>query len=230
MASERAAIFDTVKKFETELGITPGFLDRLLTEGDDWSFVIKVHAVAETALTHLLTAGVGRKELRDLFASLTMGDPRRGKLAVAARLRLLDPGRQAFFLGLGRIRNWFVHDVRSVGLRIEDFVNSLQPDQRPRFWRDMMRGHTVEPMIIDSGRSMPTEEFAAAQPRFTIWISAMSALSLIYRTKTLDQASREKLFVALSTMKPIRAKPGSRRLRQSAQGTRTQSPPETPAT
>ena len=59
MASERAAIFDTVKKFETELGITPGFLDRLLTEGDDWSFVIKVHAVAETALTHLLTAGGG---------------------------------------------------------------------------------------------------------------------------------------------------------------------------
>ena len=75
---------------------------------------------------------------------------------------------------------------------------------------------------------MPTEEFAAAHPRFTIWISAMSALSLIYQTKTLDQASREKLFVALSTMKPIRAKPGSRRLRQSAQGTRTQSPPETP--
>ena len=77
---------------------------------------------------------------------------------------------------------------------------------------------------------MPTEEFAAARPRFTIWISAMSALSLIYRTKTLDQASREKLFVALSTMKPIRAKPSSRRLRQSAQGTRTQSPPEAPAT
>ena len=141
MASERAALFDTVKKLETEIGVTPGFLERLLTEGDDWSFVIKVHAVAETALTHLLTAGVGRKELRDLFASLTMGDPRRGKLAVAAKLRLLDPGRRAFFLGLGKIRNWFVHDVKSVGLRIEDFVNSLQPNQRPL----ILAGHDAGP-------------------------------------------------------------------------------------
>ena len=45
MASERAALFDTVKKFETELGVAPRFLERLLTEGDDWSFVIKVHAL-----------------------------------------------------------------------------------------------------------------------------------------------------------------------------------------
>ena len=59
------------------------------------------------------------------------------------------------------------------------------------FWRDLMRGHTVEPVIVESdGRRVPTEEFVALNARFTIWISAMSALSLIYRSKTSDQATR----------------------------------------
>lgn len=68
-----------------------------------------------------------------------------------------------------------------------------------------MRGHTLEPVIVESdGRRVPTEEFVASNPRFTVWISAMSALSLIYRTKTSDSATREKLFTFLSTLTPLR--------------------------
>lgn len=68
-----------------------------------------------------------------------------------------------------------------------------------------MRGHTIEPVIVENdGRKVPTEEFVAANPRFTVWISAMSALSLIYRTKMSDPATREKLFTFLSTLTPLR--------------------------
>ena len=91
MASERATLFDTVKKLETEIGVTPGFLERLLTDGDDWSFVIKVHAVAETALTHLLTAGVGRKELRGMCCNFPKAA--RERLVESAWLRLMPPPR-----------------------------------------------------------------------------------------------------------------------------------------
>jgi hypothetical protein len=67
-----------------------------------------------------------------------------------------------------------------------------------------MRGYTREPVIVDAGRSMPVEEFVAARPRFTVWISMVSTISLIYKFKTADPATREKAFEQLSTMRPLR--------------------------
>ena len=72
-----------------------------------------------------------------------------------------------------------------------------------------MGGYTLEPVIDDPDRGhVLAEEFAATHPRFTVWVGAVRALSLIYRAKTLDDVGREKLFVALSTMKPTRRSKG----------------------
>jgi hypothetical protein len=57
-----------------------------LNDGDDWSFVIKVHALVEAALTHAITATVAREELKDFCGALAIGDTKRGKLALAHRL------------------------------------------------------------------------------------------------------------------------------------------------
>ncbi len=204
MANQRHPMFDSISALEAEIGVPSGFLERLRTEGDDWSFVIKVHALAEAAVTHLLTVAVGDERSRDRFAFLPMGS-RKGKLALALQHRLMDDGRVTFFRALGRVRNWFVHDVRNVGLRIDDFAQSLGPDERIRFLRDLMRGHTIEPVIVESDtRSVPTEQFVAANSRFTVWISMTSALSLIYRTRMSDDATRERLFTFLSTLTPLR--------------------------
>lgn len=132
MADQRHPTFDNVSALEAEIGVPSGFLERLGTESDDWSFVIKVHALAEAAVTRLLTAAVGDEGSRDRFASLPMGS-RKGRLALAAQHHLMDHGRVTFFRALGRVRNWFVHDVRNVGLRIEDFAQSLGPDERIGF-------------------------------------------------------------------------------------------------
>jgi hypothetical protein len=204
VADQLDALLENVAKFEAQIGIKSGFLASLLNDGDDWSFIIKAHALAEAALTDLLTAGVGREELRDVFSSLSMGDSRIGKLALAERLQLLDPGRRAFFRALGRVRNQFVHDIKKAGLGIADFANTLEPAERTQFLRDLMRGHTRELVIVDGERSVPTEEFVATRPRFAIWISAMSALELIYQIKSLDQATRTKIVAELTALKPLR--------------------------
>lgn len=138
-----------------------------------------------------------------------MADGKKGKLAVATRLRLVDSRRKSFFLALGRIRNQFAHDPKHVGRRIEDFVQSLPPGERDQFWKDLIGGHTVEPVIIDfEGREVPAEQFARSHPRFTIWVACMSALSLIYHAKTLDDAARHQMHAELSTMKPLRTSLG----------------------
>ena len=47
-------LFPRLDELESNIGVEQGFFDRLLHE-DDWSFVIKLHAVFEAVVTHLLT-------------------------------------------------------------------------------------------------------------------------------------------------------------------------------
>ena len=204
MSHKRDQIFINANTVESDIGITPGFLERLLDEQDDWSFVIKVHALAGAALTYLLTTAVGREELGDLFDSLTMGDARKGKLAIAESLRLLDPRRVVFLRALGRIRNRFAHDVKYAGFRIEDYARLLPLVDQKKLWQDLIRGYTIEPFIFDFDNcQVRSEDFARARPRFTIWIGSLSTLSLIYRAKTSNEVDRQKMFSFLKTMKPV---------------------------
>jgi integrase len=82
-----------VRQLQKEIGISEGFLEALASEGDDWSFVIKLSALMEGALTHLLTETIGRQELRDAFAHLDLGKPI--TTITAADLRALRAARAA---------------------------------------------------------------------------------------------------------------------------------------
>lgn len=199
----RDPMFVQVGRFEAELGVPAGFLERLLNDGDDWSFVIKVHSLVEAALTHAITTTVARSELKEFFGALAIGDTKRGKLAVAHRLHLLDKRRIAFFRALGRIRNQFAHDVKHVGLRVEQSIALMPSNEHESVWRDLIQGYTIEPVIFEpDGSQKPASEFARTRPRFTVWVSAMSSLSLLYRAKELDDSARREMFLFLTELKP----------------------------
>jgi hypothetical protein len=59
-------------EIEKELGLPNNFLWNLRNE-DDWSAIIKLHALLETAVTHLLVRFFGRDELEDVFATMELG-------------------------------------------------------------------------------------------------------------------------------------------------------------
>ena len=50
-------------QYELELGIPRGFMVRLLTEPDDWSFVIKLHGLLEAAMAAKVLEILRRPEL-----------------------------------------------------------------------------------------------------------------------------------------------------------------------
>jgi len=51
---------------EEDLGLPTGFCVRLQNE-DDWSFVVKLHALLESAASDFLAKAFGRQELADIF-------------------------------------------------------------------------------------------------------------------------------------------------------------------
>jgi hypothetical protein len=202
----RTSFVALVRPLEEKLGIKPGFLNRLLDEPDDWSFVIKLASFVETALSHVLTEAIGRVELDQLIASLQMTDDRRGKLGLAKRLYLIDTHRVKFFKVVARMRNGFVHDVRGVDLRIETWVNSLPAGEHSDVWRSLLRGYTVERYVEDpkDGQLVSAENFAKTYPRFAVWTSAIQSLSLLYQATTKDEAGRKLLIDQLTNLQPLR--------------------------
>jgi hypothetical protein len=181
-SSAQRSLLESVHSFERELGVDPGFLQRVFNEPDDWAFVVKVHALAEAALTHLLTVTLGREELRDVFSGLAMG-ARHGKLAIAEKLMALDAAQVRFFRALGRLRNQFVHDVRGLDQRIEVHVNAWPDVESARFWRDVGAAMGSQTEIIVDGSPVPVETFSRNNPKLALWLASMNSTALIYVTQ-----------------------------------------------
>jgi hypothetical protein len=70
-----------INELEIDLGVDVGFFESLLNE-DDWSFVIKLHALLEAATGHLLVEHFDDKRLEEVIAHLEMSNQRTGKIAL----------------------------------------------------------------------------------------------------------------------------------------------------
>src|SRR5262249_17331830 len=113
-----------LSKLETDLGLPPGFCEGLHEE-DDWSLIIKLHALFESVVTQMLASHLGQEALLDVFDKIEMGREDTGKLAFAKALNLLDGNQRGFVRVLSRLRNDVVHDVRKVTFDLSAHVASI---------------------------------------------------------------------------------------------------------
>lgn len=121
-------ILKMIGSLEENFGLEKGFFF-MITKEDDWSYIIKLHALLEAAVSHLLTKVLGKEELSGVFATLDMSD----KVAFVESLNLLDTGNRRFIRKLSKYRNKLVHDVSNVRFSITENVKSLNKDARKDF-------------------------------------------------------------------------------------------------
>jgi hypothetical protein len=138
--TSRDPLIEAVRSLESEIGLEAGFVEALLKEPNDWSFVVKIHAISEAALTHVIVEALGRPELREVVGHINMGDTRAGKLVIAERLGLLGEPSIKFLREVATMRNRFVHGVRHINLRIEEFAATLKPKDAERLWQALADG------------------------------------------------------------------------------------------
>ena len=110
----------SVKLLERELGIREGFLQSLKNE-DDWSFIIKVHALLEGAISHLLCKALGHDQLSEVFSYIEISNKRSGKIAFVKALSLLEKPDRRFINSLSELRNRVVHDVSNVDFNLKEY-------------------------------------------------------------------------------------------------------------
>lgn len=168
-----------VNQLEEELGIATGFLESLFKE-DDWSFVIKTHALLEAALTHVLTVFVGEPRLERLFARLELSGATTGKVVLARDLNLLSEARDRRFIrSLSELRNDLVHDVRYVTFTFGSHLAQMDDAQVKLFRKNFDTWSVSETHEIAS-KKIPMVQFFREKPKLAIWYSAVSTLGTLY--------------------------------------------------
>src|SRR6266851_5110601 len=135
-------LFAIVDRLEVALGLPPRFLDSIFQE-HDWSFVLKLHALIEGAVTVLLTERIGgadgTAELRTALSYLETSSRPVGKVKLATLLGVLEEDRGHFINYLSKLRNIFVHRIENVTLTLDRHVASMDNNQRNNFVNAIIR-------------------------------------------------------------------------------------------
>ena len=88
-----------IQDLHSKIGLDSDFFKRLLEE-DDWSFVIKLHALIEAIITSLLVFHFNEKKLGKILSRLELSNKTIGKLAFLKECDLLgeDEIRYIYYL------------------------------------------------------------------------------------------------------------------------------------
>jgi hypothetical protein len=179
-----------VVELQTKLGLSSDFFKRLLQE-DDWSFVIKLHALLEAVCSDLLTHRLAEPGLAGIVSRLELSNKTFGKMAFIKELELLDEESRRFISTLSEWRNNFVHNVQNCNASLSAIVDKMDSNELKQFVKcfapHAMRMHRITKTSkslakpIDWGISIPDQKTLAEQakkdPKSFIWLAAYDLLA-----------------------------------------------------
>ena len=117
-----------VQLFEEDLGLPHQWFFSLMND-TDWTFVIKLSALFEGAVNHLLYHQVEKPELAKFLAALSMRGAT-GKLELALKLGAITAEAKRLIDELTVIRNHCVHGVKNVSFTFSDYYGGLNSAQK----------------------------------------------------------------------------------------------------
>jgi hypothetical protein len=171
--------------------IRRGFLmDLLVVETNDWSFVIKAHALLESVVCQLLAAHLQRPELEVVLAQKVQMEDR---IEMLKALGLAESPDRTMMRLLGKIRNHLVHNVQQTDFTFAEYLKNR--DNRRNFIEAFSR-NWPDPVSPATSR----DEFVVANPRLVVWMSLMEVIIATLKAKgaaegaaRLDALRRERI-------------------------------------
>lgn len=178
-------VSEAILELESKIGVPANFF-RVLNGADDWSFVIKLHALFEAACSHLLLFHFREPQLSDIFRRLELSNKTTGKIAILGKLELLSKENRRFVSTLSELRNSLVHDVRNAEFNLRTFLSALDPAEVKSLaisfspFETFVRQFPYDPdMKLGYGEQLQVQakveavlERFKADPKYHIWIGA----------------------------------------------------------
>ncbi len=147
-------------EIEGKLGLPVGFVRDLLKE-DDWSFVVKCHALLESAAIFALSRIFDADAIRPTLAKVDMSR----RTDMLQDLDVLPPENLAAMRALSTLRNDVAHNIGRASFTFGDHLKESKAVSR----------------FINPFRFVWKEEvqdsLTRSQPKWTVWLAVVQALS-----------------------------------------------------
>lgn len=118
------------------LEVSDVFMNRLSSD-DDWSFLIKTHALVEAALNHILVLRFGSPETQKIVEQMQTSNQKSGKSAFAKAFGILAQESLKFIQILSELRNNCAHHVKNYHFDIRAYLSKFNDDQK-KSWLDCL--------------------------------------------------------------------------------------------
>ena len=177
-------------EIQKKLGLPGEFFEKLLEE-DDWSFVIKLHALIEAVCSSFILYHLREPALEKIISRLEISNTTVGKVAILKALDLLGDEYRKYIRSLSELRNDFVHNVKNCHSTLPAIIDTLSKDRLKQFAKDFA---PTEMMLMKfdniniKGKSLLSEdtkrtvdikniiERAKNHPKLHIWLGAYNML------------------------------------------------------
>jgi hypothetical protein len=106
---------------------------------DDWTLIVKLHAMIETALNGALMRELEKPALDSIIAKLDTSNQSTGKIALAKALGILPKASVTFIQKLSELRNLCVHDIRNFEFNLIDHLTRLEPTKQAELWKPVAK-------------------------------------------------------------------------------------------
>jgi hypothetical protein len=161
-----------------------------LDKDDDWTFVVKMHAILESALNHLLLSQFDNPALAQIVSTLDISNDRTGKIAFIKAFDLLHTSARSFIRRFSELRNLAVHEVKNASLNLVEYFQSLE-SERQKSWKIALTSW----MIFEP--SQEVRDLALRIPREAIFNCCMMIILRCYEQNTDAKAQRERILSAI---------------------------------
>lgn len=129
---ESVKIDKGIIRLQSKLSLPDDFFKNLLEE-NDWSFIIKLHALLEGACSKLLVFHFNEPKIEKVISRLELSDTTTGKLAFLKELGLLGSEGLKYIITLSMFRNKLVHNIQNYDVDLKEMVSDLDKNQKKSF-------------------------------------------------------------------------------------------------
>jgi hypothetical protein len=197
-----------IQELSEKLNLPVHFFSKLRDE-DDWSFIIKLHAFIEAAVTQLLSYHFAEPKLIEIFSRLEMSNPSVGKIAFLKDTELLGQEYRRYIVSLSELRNKFAHNVQYCLKTLPEIIVEYDKKQIETFaWRfrpteafllRMSTSPKAALLKIARPDVKALIEKAKKDPKKYIWFGAYTLI--IHMSEMQDFSASQQFTKALKVLK-----------------------------
>ncbi|MNL01461.1 hypothetical protein D3C87_1219320 [compost metagenome] len=159
--------FSEYLKFaESELQLPKGVIVDLPNE-DHWTFIIKISAMVERSLNHILTQHLKEESLKELVIKQSLG----AKVDLALGQKLIEGDDQKKLKMMARLRNKAAHHI------LFDFDEVFKEADFWTQYKSAFANVWNDPVVV-GGNSVPNDTFIRENPRPTIFFGVIDCLAI----------------------------------------------------